>query len=90
MWQLDESLEYAATESEVQAKHLAQRVAKAVKRLESFPEICQIIPQYADHGIREVLAFSFRIFYSLHEDNKVVRIVAFIHGARELTDEIIE
>ncbi len=88
-WQLDELLEYIAVDSEFQAKRVAQKINASVKRLEIFPEIGAVVPKFSAQGLREVLAFRYRIFYQLHKDNEIVRIVAVGHGARQLTDEMI-
>lgn len=88
--QIREISEYIAGDSKPQAFQVVGRLISATKRLEIFPESDALISEETKHAICEIRVLHYRIFYQLQENNSVVRIVAVVHGARRLTDEMID
>ncbi len=88
--QFEDVLDYISADSEIQATRVAKKINESVKRLETFPEIGALVSKYERQGIREVLAFHYRIMYQTQKNNTVVRIVAVIHEARKLTRKRID
>ena len=88
--QLDEIAEYIAIDSPTQAKRVVRRVLDRAERLAIFPESGAFAPEFPDEGVREILAFRFRILYRFVKADNVVRIVGIVHGARLLNENLIE
>jgi toxin ParE1/3/4 len=53
--------------------------------LNEFPKMGRIVPEQKNKTIREVFIYSYRMIYQI--SNSDVEIVAFVHGARDLTTE---
>ena len=88
--QLDEIAEYIAVDSPTQAKRVVQRVLGTTERLATFPESGAFAPEFPDDNVREILAFRFRILYRFVKADDAVRIVGIVHGARLLSENLIE
>ena len=69
-------------DSEFYAASLVQEVHEAAMSLEDFAERGQIVPEFGDESIRELLVKPYRLVFKLTEEH--VFIVAFIHGAQRL------
>ena len=53
-----------------------------------FPQSGQMVPEYQDSDIREVIEGSYRVIYEISADE--VRVLAVIHGARLLPSQLTE
>ena len=69
-----DSVPYAAT--------MAERILQAIDRLEPFPEIGRIVPEFGRPDLRELLVGSYRVVYRL--ERQAVGLVTIVHGARLL------
>ena len=74
--------DYIARDSEYYAAAFVQEVKEAAASLAEFAKRGQIVPEFADPSIRELLVKSYRLVYRVSE-NRVV-ILALIHGARRI------
>ena len=79
---LEAAAEYIARDSEFYAAAFVQEAHEASKSLADFAERGQIVPEFADESIRELLVKPYRLVYKLTDDH--VFIVAFIHGSQRL------
>ena len=79
---LEETCDYIARDSEHYASLFAKRVVAVVRRLQRFPELGRVVPEYQDPALREVLYRDYRIVYRVTPD--AVEIAAVCHGARPL------
>jgi toxin ParE1/3/4 len=79
---LEAAAEYIARDSEFYAAAFVQEAHEASTSLADFAERGQIVPEFADESIRELLVKPYRLVYKLTADH--VFIVAFIHGSRRL------
>ena len=86
---IDEIARYIEKDSEFQAKRVVDKIWNSTRRIERFPEMGAVVGEFNDPTLREILVFRYRILYRLRENGNLVRIVAVVHGARQLTDEII-
>lgn len=80
---LDALAEYIARDSSFYAAAFTQQVLDASRSLNEFSERGRIVPELGEPTIRELLIRDYRLIYSI-EQSRVV-IVAFVHGARDLT-----
>ena len=74
--------EYIARDSEYYAAAFVQEIKEAAASLAEFAERGQIVPEFADPSIRELLVKSYRLVYRVSE--KRVVILTLIHGARRI------
>ncbi len=73
---------YIARDSEQYARRMVDRITSRSKQIGSFPESGEVVPEYADSSIREVIEEPYRVIYRVESDRIVV--LAVIHGARLL------
>jgi plasmid stabilization system protein ParE len=74
--------DYIARDSAFYAATFVQEVKEAAASLVDFAERGQIVPEFGDESIRELLVRSYRLIYKVSE--KQVLILTLIHGARRL------
>jgi addiction module RelE/StbE family toxin len=74
--------DYIAQDSTAYAAVVVRTIINQTKMLSTFPRSGRKVPEFDDDDIRELLAYSYRIIYRVHE-NEVV-IAAVIHGRRVL------
>jgi plasmid stabilization system protein ParE len=79
---LESAAEYIARDSEFYAAALVQEANEAALSLKNFGERGQVVPEFGDESIRELLVKPYRLVYKLTDEHAFV--VAFIHGAQRL------
>ena len=72
--------DYIARDSKYYAATFVQEVKEAAASLAEFAERGQVVPELADHSIRELLIKPYRLVYRIADDKIVV--LTLIHGAR--------
>ena len=77
---LEAAAEYIARDSESYAAAFVQEAKTAAASLSEMAERGQIVPEFRDASIRELLVWPYRLVYRL--DARHVTILAVIHGAR--------
>ncbi|HWQ69585.1 MAG TPA: type II toxin-antitoxin system RelE/ParE family toxin, partial [Patescibacteria group bacterium] len=78
---LDGALEYIAQESLEGAQRVLHATLDLATSLETLSERGRIAPELDDPSVREVFVYSYRLIYEVRGSE--VRIVAFLHGARD-------
>jgi toxin ParE1/3/4 len=78
---LDESLAFIAEDSPQAAERVLEVVLDAADSLQILAHRGRVVPEIADEIVREVFVFSYRLMYEIAENE--VRILAFVHGARD-------
>jgi len=78
---LEEALEYIAADSPSAARHVAEQAMAAADSLAMLSERGRVGPEVGDPSVREVFVFRYRLMYELAANE--VRILAFVHGARD-------
>ena len=74
--------EYIARDSEYYAATFVQEMKEAAASLVEFAERGQIVPEFGDPSIRELLVRSYRLVCGVSE--KRVVILTLIHGTRRI------
>ena len=80
---LDEVIEYIARDSPQAAVKVLEEVLGTAGSLATLSERGRIVPELNDPTIRELFVFMYRLLYEVEKHR--VRIVAFLHGARDFT-----
>ena len=79
---LRQLIAFVGQDSETYAAIVVGRIMAAVSRLESYPLIGRIVPEYQDATIREVLVGNYRIVYRIRQE--VIGVIAVVHRGREM------
>lgn len=79
---LEAIAEYIAKDSEQYAGAFVDRILDAVEQLGALADRGQVVPEFQDASLREILVAPYRIVYELTPGT--VMVVALIHGARRL------
>jgi toxin ParE1/3/4 len=77
---LEAAAEYIARDSESYAAAFVQELKTAAASLSDMAERGQIVPEFGEPSIRELLVRPYRLVYRL--DERHVTILAVVHGAR--------
>jgi plasmid stabilization system protein ParE len=80
---LDEALAYAAETSREGAVRILEQALAAAASLATLSERGRVVPEINRPDFREIFVFRYRLIYELAPDT--VRIVAFLHGARDFS-----
>lgn len=78
-----EAAEYIGRDSVVYAAALVTGAEKAAESLVSFPLRGRIVPELGDPDIRELFVGSYRLIFRITDEE--IRIISFVHGARDLS-----
>lgn len=79
---LESIANYIADDSPAYARAVVRDIIQQTRTLTRFPRSGRKVPEFDDENIRELIAYSYRIIYRIHEDE--VLISAIIHGKRLL------
>lgn len=80
---LDDAVAYLARESHPAAERLLIDALNTASSLDTFSERGRVVPELNDPGIRELFVRRYRLLYQVATGE--VLILAFVHGARDLT-----
>ncbi|HKQ47287.1 MAG TPA: type II toxin-antitoxin system RelE/ParE family toxin [Phycisphaerae bacterium] len=83
---LEGIVEFIFLDSPAYASVVAARVLAEARLLCEFPRIGRCVPEWDDENIRERIIYSYRLIYQVGDGE--ITILAVIHGARNLPDEI--
>ncbi len=77
--------EYIARDSARYAQRVIDRITSRSRQIARFPHLGQMVPEYQDPDIREVLVGQYRVIYKVTA--KEVHVLAIIHGAQRMPPE---
>ncbi len=85
---LDAIYAYIAKDSELYAKRLLEKLLRRCSQIEEFPYLGRKVPEFDTEEIREILDGKYRIIYRILPEK--IHVLAIIHGARLLPNDIID
>jgi toxin ParE1/3/4 len=74
--------DYIRQDSPRYARRMVDRITARSRQIAAFPQSGQVVSEYHDPNIREVIEGPYRVIYDV--EAKEVRVLAVIHGARQL------
>ncbi len=80
---LEEVAKFIGRDSQFYAAAIVREVQAAARSLRTFAERGRMVPESNAPDIRELFVRSYRLIYKVTPDH--VYILAFVHGARDLT-----
>lgn len=63
---------------------MVERITTTAARLEQFPELGEVLPDYPERSYRQFVVGSYRLIYRIDPDNARILVVGVIHAARQL------
>jgi toxin ParE1/3/4 len=85
--QLTENMLFLAKGSAARAEEMRTRLVEASERLERFPLMGRVVPEFKLESYREVIVRPFRLIYRVRDD--VCSIIAVVHSRRDLTQLLL-
>ena len=85
---LDDAVAYIARDSRPAAERLLMRALDAASSLDTLSERGRVVPELDQPSVRELFVQRYRLLYEVTPSE--VHILAFIHGARDLTRSQLE
>ncbi len=79
---LRDLVSHIARDHPAAAENLGVALIHQTRKLASFPELGRRAPDVEDASIREIVFKSYRIFYRINPQQRVVEVIRFWHGAR--------
>jgi len=80
---LDDAVSYVAQDSHPAAQRLLIQALEAASSLDVFGERGRIVPELNQPNVRQLLVQRYRLLYEVTQTE--IHILAFAHGARDLT-----
>lgn len=80
---LDDAITYLARDSRLAAERLLIDALEIASSLDTFSERGRVVPEWNQPNVRELFVQRYRLLYEVMPDE--VQILAFVHGARDLT-----
>jgi len=77
--------EYIARDSARYARRMVDRITSRSRQIARFPRSGQMVPEYQDPDIREVVEGQYRVVYEVTATE--IHVLAVIHGAQLLPPE---
>ncbi len=79
---LRDIVSFISRDSTRRAEAFGFRLIAEADKLQTFPEIGRIVPEFNTETIREIMVRSYRIVYRLNHERELVEIARLWHGAR--------
>lgn len=73
---------FIARENPERAMSFGYQLISEIDRLQQFPELGRIVPEYRNDNLREIILRPYRIVYRLNRDSKICEIARVWHSAR--------
>ena len=80
---LDDAVAYLAQDSRPTAERLLIDALETASSLGAFSQRGRVVPEWNQPNVRELFVQRYRLLYEVMPDE--VQILAFVHGARDLT-----
>ena len=77
--------EYIARDSARYARRMVDRITSRSRQIARFPRSGQMVPEYQDPNVREVVEGQFRVIYEVAA--REIHVLAVIHGTQLLPPE---
>ncbi len=80
---LEKIVRYISINNPEAAKKIGQQLLNKAKELSQFPLRGQIVPEFNDPNLRQLILKPYRIIYRVEESKKQIGIARFWHSSRE-------
>ena len=73
---------FIARDNPNRAMSFGYELISEIERLQEFPELGRIVPEYRNNDMREIIFRPYRIVYRVNHENKTCEIARVWHSAR--------
>ena len=73
---------FIARDNQTAAEHFGLALIGKLKLLQDHPRLGRVVPERGDPNLREIIHHPYRIVYRIHEQDSVIEVLRFWHGAR--------
>lgn len=87
---LTEIVAYLGRDNPSAAKRVGHSLVAQLRKLEDFPRIGRIVPEFKIETLREIIHAPYRIVYQVNDSTESIAVARFWHSARgtpELSDD---
>ena len=77
---------FIARDNPNRAMSFGYNLISETDRLQEFPELGRIVPEYRNHSVREIIFRPYRIVYRIIHDEKLCEIARVWHSARGIPE----
>ena len=81
---LHDIIVFIARDNPNRAMSFGYELISETDRLQEFPKLGRIVPEYSNDTIREIIFRPYRIVYRIHHEGRLCEIVRVWHSARGL------
>jgi addiction module RelE/StbE family toxin len=81
---LEEVYGFIARDSRKYARLTIERITSVVQRLADFPELGEVLREFAHRGYRQIVVGSYRVIYRADSERDRLLILAVVHSRRDL------
>lgn len=81
---ISEIVHYISQDNPKAARDWSKSIFQSIKSLENFPSLGQIVPEYSEGTIRELLKGQYRIVYKINQSEEEIYILTIHHSKRLL------
>lgn len=86
---LAEIVDYIGRDDPPAAKRVGHSLVAQLRRLEDFPRIGRVVPEFQIETLREIIHKPYRVVYQVNDSTASIEVARFWHSARgtpELSD----
>ena len=80
---LDSITDYIAQDSVRFAQEFSDRILNHIEKLEQYPKLGRVVPEFQNESLRELIQGKYRIVYRVYSDELVI-ILRIVHGRKLL------
>ena len=77
---------FISRDNPARALTFGYRLISETDRLQGFPEMGRVVPEYRNPMLREIIVRPYRIVYRVNHDRKICEIARVWHSARGVPD----
>lgn len=81
---LEEIIKFISDDKPIAAKNWANSIKDTINKLEQFPRLGRVVPEYSEDSIREIIKGQYRIVYKIDEKKNNIVIITIHHSKRVL------
>jgi toxin ParE1/3/4 len=81
---IEEVYRFIARDSRKYARLTIERITSAAGRLADFPELGEVLHEFAHRGYRQIVVGSYRVIYRADAERNRLLVLAVVHARRDL------
>lgn len=83
---LADIVRYISLDAPERAVEFGRFLVVKIKSLGQFPEMGEVVPEFEDSIIREIVVQSYRVIYRVNHESQKIEVIRFWHGRRGMPE----